>query len=179
VQPKQYRIISFKPAIEAGFSLKFAHSLDLRYNNRQEPAQIQEGLLMNTVRHLLQIKGKDVWSISPDATVYDALRMMADKNVGALLVMEGDHARKIILEDRSSKGTKVREIMTELVCTIHPDQTVHEVMELMTAKRIRHVPVLDEHENVLGVISIGDIVKDIMYEQRMKIRTLTERITGK
>jgi CBS domain-containing protein len=143
---------------------------------------------MNTVRHILQIKGKDVWSISPDATVYDALRMMADKNVGALLVMEGDtmvgilserdYARKIILEDRSSKGTKVREIMTELVCTIHPDQTVHEVMELMTAKRIRHVPVLDD-ENVLGMISIGDVVKDIMYDQRKTIRTLTERITGK
>jgi CBS domain-containing protein len=172
-----------------GFLLKFAHSLVLRYNIKNEPAQIQEVLLMNTVRHLLQIKGKNVWSISPDATVYDALRMMADKNVGALLVMEGDHmvgilserdyARKIILEDRSSKGTKVREIMTELVCTIHPDQTVHEVMELMTAKRIRHVPVLDEQENVLGVISIGDVVKDIMYEQRMKIRTLTDRITGK
>jgi CBS domain-containing protein len=103
--------------------------------------------------------------------------MEVDHMVGIL--SERDYARKIILEDRSSKGTKVREIMTELVCTIHPDQTVHEVMELMTAKRIRHVPVLDEHENVLGVISIGDIVKDIMYEQRMKIRTLTERITGK
>jgi CBS domain-containing protein len=144
---------------------------------------------MNTVRHILQIKGKDVWSITPDATVYDALRMMADKNVGALLVMEGDHmvgilserdyARKIILEDRKSKETKVRDIMTGLVCTIHPDQTVHEVMELMTAKRIRHVPVLDEDEHVLGMISIGDVVKDIMYDQRKTIRTLSERITGK
>jgi CBS domain-containing protein len=143
---------------------------------------------MNTVRHILQIKGSDVWSIWPDATVYDALRMMADKNVGALLVMEGDrmvgilserdYARKIILEDRASKTTKVREIMTSLVVTIHPDQTVHEVMELMTAKHIRHVPVLDG-EQVLGMISIGDVVKDIMYEQRKTIRTLTERMTGK
>jgi CBS domain-containing protein len=144
---------------------------------------------MNTVRHILQIKGKDVWSITPTATVYDALRMMADKNVGALLVMEGDrmvgilserdYARKIILEDRRSKETPVSEIMTELVCTIHPDQTVHEVMELMTSKRIRHVPVLDDADNVLGVISIGDVVKDIMYEQRKTIRTLSERMTGK
>jgi len=144
---------------------------------------------MNTVRHILQIKGTDVWSISPDATVYDALRMMADKNVGALLVMEGDrmvgilserdYARKIILEDRASKTTKVREIMTALVLTIHPDQTVHEVMELMTSKRIRHVPVLDDDEHVMGMISIGDVVKDIMYEQRKTIRTLSERMAGK
>lgn len=143
---------------------------------------------MNTVRHILQIKGKDIWSISPDATVYEALRVMADKNIGALLVMEGsrmvgilserDYARKVILADRASKTTQVREIMTALVCTIHPDQTVHEVMELMTEKRIRHVPVL-EGDRVMGVISIGDVVKDIMYEQRKTIRALSERITGK
>ncbi|HSV85416.1 MAG TPA: CBS domain-containing protein [Levilinea sp.] len=143
---------------------------------------------MHTVRHILQIKGTDVWSISPDATVYEALRIMADKNIGALLVMEGnrmagilserDYARKIILADRASNTTRVSEIMTALVCTVHPDQTVHEVMELMTNKRIRHIPVLD-NDQVMGMISIGDVVKDIMYEQRKTIRTLSERITGK
>jgi CBS domain-containing protein len=143
---------------------------------------------MNTIRHILQIKGSDVWSIDPESTVYEALRRMADKGVGALLVMdkdqligilsERDYARKIILFNKSSRETLVREIMTSEVFTIHPDQTVHECMDLMTQKRIRHVPVLED-QHVLGVISIGDVVKDLLYHQRQTIRNLEERIISK
>jgi CBS domain-containing protein len=143
---------------------------------------------MNTIRHILQIKGSDVWSIDPESTVFEALRRMADKGVGALLVMENDHligilserdyARKIILFNKSSRETLVREIMTSEVFTIHPDQTVHECMDLMTQKRSRHVPVVEDG-NVLGVISIGDVVKDLLYHQRQTIRNLEERIISK
>jgi CBS domain-containing protein len=142
---------------------------------------------MHTVRHLLEIKGKDVWSISPQTSVYDALRIMDTKGVGALLVMEGDrmvgifserdYARKIILHGKSSRETLVREVMTSKVWTVHPDQTIEECMELMTEKRIRHLPVLvDDH--VVGVISIGDVVRDIIYKQRETIKTLEGRAYG-
>src|SRR5512146_2908758 len=104
--------------------------------------------MLTTARHLLEVKGPDVWSITPDASVYDALRMMADKDVGALLVLENDklagiiserdYARKIILVGKSSRDTLVSEIMTSRLFTIHPDQTVEEAMELMTNKRVRH-----------------------------------------
>jgi CBS domain-containing protein len=144
-------------------------------------------MAMTTVRQLLQVKGKDVWSITPDATVYEALRMMADKNVGALLVMDGeqlagimserDYARKIILHGKSSKETYVREIMTSNLVTVHPDQTVEECMTLMTNKRIRHLPVILEGQ-VLGVISIGDVVRAIIYQQRETIKGLEKYVTG-
>lgn len=140
---------------------------------------------MRTVRHLLEIKGQDLWSITPDATVYDALRLMADKDVGALLVMvddqlegifsERDYARKIILQGKSSKETLVREVMTPLVFTVHPDQTIEECMELMTEKRIRHLPIVLDNR-VLGVISIGDVVKDIIYRQRKTISSLEDKV---
>ena len=121
---------------------------------------------MNTIRHILQLKGSDiVWSISPDGTVYAALRLMADKGVGALVVMEGDrmvgivserdYARKVILQGKASKETPIREIMTSRVYTIHPDQTVEEAMDLMVTKHIRHLPVV-ENDGVIGVISIMD-----------------------
>jgi CBS domain-containing protein len=136
-----------------------------------------------TARHLLEVKGPDVWSISPNASVYDALRMMADKDVGALLVMEDeklvgiiserDYARKIILFGKTSKETLVREIMSTRLFTIHPDQTVEEAMELMTAKHVRHLPVMVEN-HCLGVISIGDVVKNIIYRQRETIKNLTK-----
>ncbi|KPL87465.1 CBS domain-containing protein [Levilinea saccharolytica] len=142
---------------------------------------------MNTVRHILQVKGDDLWTITPDTTVYDALRLMADKDVGALLVMdsgrlvgilsERDYARKVILFNKASRETLVREIMTTQLYTIHPDQTVQESMELMTAQRVRHLPVVDG-EQVLGVISIGDVVKDIIYQQRRTIRDYETRLTS-
>ncbi len=142
---------------------------------------------MSTVRHILQVKGNDLWTITPDTTVYDALRLMADKDVGALLVMdsgrlvgilsERDYARKVILFNKVSRETLAREIMTTQLYTIHPDQTVQESMELMNAQRVRHLPVVDG-EQVLGVISIGDVVKDIIYQQRRTIRDYETRLTS-
>lgn len=140
---------------------------------------------MNTVRHILQIKGFDVWAISPNATVFEALRMMADKDVGALLVMQGekllgiiserDYARKIVLQGKASKDTLVRDIMTEKVFSVHPEQTAHEVMTLMTEKRVRHLPVV-ENERVIGMISIGDVLRNVIYQQRQTIRSLEDLI---
>lgn len=140
---------------------------------------------MNTVRHILQIKGFDVWAISPNATVFEALRMMADKDVGALPVMEGekllgiiserDYARKIVLQGKASKETLVRDIMTEKVFSVHPEQTAHEVMTLMTEKRVRHLPVV-ENERVIGMISIGDVLRNVIYQQRQTIRSLEDLI---
>lgn len=139
--------------------------------------------MISTARHLLEVKGPDVWSISPNATVYDCLRMMADKDVGALLVTEDDklvgiiserdYARKVILLGKSSKETYVREIMSTKLFTIHPDQTVEEAMEMMTTRRVRHLPVVAD-DQLLGVISIGDVVKNIIYRQRETIKNLTK-----
>jgi len=138
--------------------------------------------MLSTARHLLEVKGYDLWSISPNATVFDALRMMADKRVGALLVMDGDHmvgilserdyARKVILVGKTSRDTLVKEIMSSTVYTIHPEQTVEEAMEIMTNRHIRHVPVVDGEE-VLGMISIGDVVKNIIFRQRQTIKKLS------
>ena len=143
---------------------------------------------MDTIRHILQIKGNDVWSTTPRTTVYDALRMMADKNVGALLVMEGenvvgifserDYARKVILQGRSSKETLVSEIMTSKLITIHPDQTVEEAMEIMTNKRVRHLPVMED-DRLMGMISIGDVLREVIYVQLAKIRDMEDKILGK
>ncbi len=144
--------------------------------------------MMNTIRHILQVKGYDVWSTTPRTTVFDALRMMADKNVGALLVMDGekvmgifserDYARKVVLQGRSSKDTQVSEIMTSKLVTIHPDQTIEEAMELMTNKRVRHLPVMED-EHLLGMISIGDVLREIIYVQLSTIRQLEDKILGK
>jgi CBS domain-containing protein len=140
--------------------------------------------MLATARHLLEVKGPDVWSIGPNATVYDALRMMADKQVGALLVMEDeklvgiiserDYARKVILVGKTSRETLVREIMSSKLFTIHPDQTVEEAMELMTNHHVRHLPVVVDNK-VMGVISIGDVVKNIIYRQRETIKNLTSK----
>ena len=141
---------------------------------------------MITAQHLLDIKGKDVWTISPQDTVYDALRLMSRVDVGALLVTENDqligilserdYARKVILLGKSSKETRVSEIMTSKLFTIHPLQSIEECMDVMTQKRIRHLPVVLE-DKVIGVISIGDVVKHIIYKQREIIRDLTDKIT--
>ena len=136
---------------------------------------------MITARHILQLKGHDVWSISPDDSVFEALRRMADKGIGALMVLdkednligvisERDYARKIILHGKASRDTKVSDIMTSTVFTIHPEQTIEECMELMNAKKVRHLPVVEDNGQLIGVISIGDVVKNIIYRQRETIR---------
>lgn len=140
---------------------------------------------MNTVRHILQVKGFGVWAISPDQKVYEALRIMADKGVGALLVLENealigiiterDYARKVILRGKASKETSVREIMSAPVIIIHPDQTVEEAQQLMVEKRVRHLPVVEEG-NVIGVVSIGDVLRDIIYRQRQELKAMEQRV---
>jgi len=142
---------------------------------------------MTTVRQLLASKGGSVFSVGPDARIIDALRLMAEKGIGAVLVLEGprvvgimserDYARKVILQGKSSQDTPVREIMTERVVYARPEQTVPECMALMTNKRIRHLPVL-EGERLLGVLSIGDLVKETISEQEFIIRQLENYIHG-
>jgi len=133
-----------------------------------------------TIRQMLQGR-TDVFKASPDTTVLDALRLMAEKNVGALVVVSGDslvgifserdYARKVILEGRASRDTKVSEIMTSKVVTIDPGRTAGECMALMTEKRFRHLPVL-ENGRLVGVISIGDVVRAVVDEQRFTIEQL-------
>ena len=142
---------------------------------------------MKSARQLLEAKGSDVWSVHPDAAVYDAIEMMADKGVGALMVLDGgalvgvisesDYARKVILLGRSSKDTAVKEIMTARVIYARPDQTVEDCMGLMTDKRIRHLPIVDGEE-LLGVVSIGDLVKTMLAEQQFVIEQLEQYISG-
>lgn len=142
---------------------------------------------MNFVIEILKTKGHDVWTVSPDSTVYNALQVMADKNVGALMVLERDevvgvfserdYARKVILKGKASKDTLVREIMSTELVWIRPDQTIEVCMNLMTNKRIRHLAVLDEGR-LVGVISIGDVVKAIISEQEFTIQQLEHYITG-
>ncbi len=142
---------------------------------------------MKRVRDILTRKGNDVWSISPSASVYDAMKLMADKGIGALLVMEGeklvgiiserDYARKVILQGRSSRTTSVEEIMTSRVAYAEPGQNIEECMTVMTEKRIRHLPVM-EASQVRGVISIGDLVKSIIDEQKFIIEQLERYITS-
>lgn len=140
---------------------------------------------MITAQTILEIKGKDIWTISPEDTVFDALRLMARVDVGALLVTEGDklvgiiserdYARKVILLGKTSKDTLVKEIMTKKVISIHPMQTCEECMDIMTKNRVRHLPVVVD-DNLLGVVSIGDVVKNIIYKQREKIKDLTGKV---
>jgi CBS domain-containing protein len=142
---------------------------------------------MKKVRDILEVKGRDVWSIGPDASVFDALKIMADKDVGALVVLDGgnlvgiiserDYARKIALLGRASPTTQVKEIMTSRVACVDPEQNVNECMALVTEKRIRHLPVL-ENGKLIGLISIGDLVKSIITEQQFIIEQLERYITG-
>jgi CBS domain-containing protein len=141
---------------------------------------------MATVNHMLMLKGNDVYTISPDAMVLDALREMADKDVGALVVTEGedivgifserDYARKIVLLGKSSRETPVSEIMTSDVICVTPEQSADKCMAIMTDKRIRHLPVLDDDGHLAGIISIGDVVKTIISEQRVMINHLEDYI---
>ncbi|MBI3061060.1 MAG: CBS domain-containing protein [Deltaproteobacteria bacterium] len=142
---------------------------------------------MITVRDILRAKGNQIWSVSPDATVFSALELMAEKNTGALVALDGeslagifserDYARKVILKGKASKETSVREIMTSEVTTVRPSQSVDECMVLMTDKRIRHLPVF-EGENLVGLISIGDVVKAVISEREFVIKQLESYITG-
>ena len=140
---------------------------------------------MKTLKQLLEAKGREVYSIAPGALVFDALKLMADKSVGALIVTEGgriagviserDYARKVILHGKSSHDLQVRDIMTSKVMTVHSGQTVEECMALMTEKRIRHLPVT-EGERLIGVLSIGDLVKEVIAEQQQTIQQLESYI---
>ena len=144
---------------------------------------------MKTVAEILKEKGDQaVHSIGPDASVYEAVALMAQKNIGALLVMEGerivgmlserDYARKVVLLARSSKETRLREIMTSSVIYVHPAQSSEECMAVMTENRVRHLPVLDDDDRLVGLISIGDLVKGIISEQKFIIEQLQHYITG-
>ncbi len=143
---------------------------------------------MDTVRNILEIKGYHLWTISPDATVFEALRRMAEKDIGSLVVMEGDrlagimterdYARKVILQGLSSKDSKVREIMTEKVVTVHPMQTVNECMTLMVERKFSHIPVVEDQE-VIGLVSIGDVLRNIIYRQKETIKTMEDKLLGK
>lgn len=142
---------------------------------------------MKLVRNILDAKGNDIWYIAPDDSVLDAIRMMAEKGIGALLVMndaklvgivsERDYARKVILKGRSSEKTSVKDIMTAEVVCARPEQSVEECMRAMTENRIRHLPVKQDEE-VVGVLSIGDLVKAIIEEQHFTIKQLEMYITG-
>ena len=142
---------------------------------------------MRTVKDILRVKGSKVYSISPDATVYEALKQMAEKNVGAMLVFVGDdlvgliserdYSRKTILKGRFSKQTAVREIMTTEMVTVHPDDDIEACMELFTDKHVRHLPVVEEGK-VVGLVSIGDIVKSIIDYKEFIIEELENYIKG-
>lgn len=142
---------------------------------------------MRTVRQLLAGKAPEVHSITPDAPVIDAIRLMAEKFIGALLVMEGsrlvgivserDYARKVVLQGHSSRETPVRDIMTTPVVAVSPDDSAERCMQLVTDKRIRHLPVLRGSE-VVGVVSIGDLVKAVIEDQQLELDQLQRYIAG-
>jgi CBS domain-containing protein len=135
----------------------------------------------------LKQKGRAVWSVAPDSTVYAALQLMADKNIGALLVIDGgrpvgifserDYARQVILKGKASKDTPVRDVMTSKVVFVRPEQNIEECMALMTDKRFRHLPVLEEGQ-LAGLLSIGDVVKAVISEKDFLIEQLANYISS-
>lgn len=142
---------------------------------------------MRTVRQLLEAKAPEVFSIGPDAPVLDAVRLMAEKHIGALLVMEAerlvgilserDYARKVVLQGRSSRDTPVRDIMTSDVVTVRPNETSDHCMQVVTERRVRHLPVLDG-DRVVGVVSIGDLVKAVIEDQQLELDQLQRYIAS-
>ena len=142
---------------------------------------------MRLVKHLLEDKGGAIHAIEPDKPVLEAIRVMADKYIGALLVMRGsqllgivserDYARKVILKGRSSADTPVREIMSASVLTVAPGDSVNHCMKLVTDKRVRHLPVVDEGK-VVGVVSIGDLVKAVIADQAQELEHMQRSISG-
>jgi len=141
---------------------------------------------MKTVRDILGVKGRTVWSVDSGSSVFDALGLMAEKEIGALVVLDGarvagiiserDYARKVILHGRASPTTRVEEIMTSHVAYTHLEQSIEECMAIITDKRIRHLPVM-ENEKLIGIISIGDLVKAIIADQKFMIEQLERYIT--
>ena len=139
------------------------------------------------VKDLIEVKKKEVWAIEPTASVYDAIARMADKQIGALLVTEKgkvigiiterDYARKVVLKGKSSRSTFVNEIMTKRVIFVHPEQPIEDCMALMTGNRIRHLPVL-ERGKLIGMVSIGDVVKAVISEKDLLIDQLSNYISG-
>ena len=144
--------------------------------------------MSDTVGAILQHKGHHVWSVGPDDSVFQAVRLMAEKSIGALVVLadealvgvvsERDYARKVILQGRSSSDTRVREIMTSPVYSVGADHTVDDCMRIVTARRIRHLPVVRE-DRVIGIVSIGDLVGSVISRQGEMIQYLQEYIVGK
>ncbi|OGC01055.1 hypothetical protein A2V82_00550 [candidate division KSB1 bacterium RBG_16_48_16] len=142
---------------------------------------------MKSVREILEAKGRQVWFIGPESTVYEALRLMDKADVGALVVIEKeqvvgiiserDYARKVVLKGKSSKDTPVREVMTPKVVYVRPDETSEDCMALMSDKHVRHLPVI-ENEELVGVISIGDVVKATIADKEFIIEQLTNYISG-
>ena len=142
---------------------------------------------MKTLRQLIESKTRPVASISPDETVLRALEIMAEYDIGALLVLDGkrlagvfserDYARKVILQGKASTETKVREIMTEKVICVTLDRTIEECMAIMSEKHIRHLPIVDAEKNVISIISIGDVVKETISQQQFIINQLETYIT--
>ena len=140
---------------------------------------------MTTLKMLLKDKGRDVWSVHPDDTVLDAIKMLAEKDIGALIVIkddkpvgiftERDYARNLYLKGKSSLDTAVRDVMVAPVICVKPDQTVNECMALMTAKRFRHLPIMDGDE-LVGMVSIGDLVKSVIAEQQFTIEQMEQYI---
>ena len=142
---------------------------------------------MTTVCHILEDKGRQVWSVRPDDKVYDAIKMMADKDVGSLVVLDGskivgivterDYARNVFLRGRASPQTRVDDIMERNVVCVGPDQSIEECMALMTMKRLRHLPVI-ERDELVGIVSIGDLVKSIISDREFVIEQLEHYIRG-
>ena len=142
---------------------------------------------MATVKQLLESKDNNVWSISPEATVFEGLQVMAEKNIGALLVTRGDklvgifserdYARKVILKGKASKDTAISELMTKEVVYTTPENSLDECMALMSAKHIRHLPIL-KNNKLMGLLTLGDVVKQIMSNQEFKIQELEKYISG-
>ncbi len=142
---------------------------------------------MTILKMLLKGKGHDVWSVHPDDTVLDAIKLLAEKDIGALIVIEDDkpvgifterdYARSVYLKGKSSLDTAVRDVMVAPVICVRPDQSVDECMALMTAKRFRHLPVMDG-DDLVGMVSIGDLVKSVIAEQEFTIDQLEHYIHG-
>jgi CBS domain-containing protein len=142
---------------------------------------------MNQVWQILRAKGNDVWTISKDSTVLDALKLLAEKQIGSLVVMDGntlagifserDFARKVGMTGRPPEAVRVQEVMSGNVTTVGPNQSVQDCMELMTEKHIRHLPVIEDGQ-LVGILSIGDIVKDIIEELQLMVEQLENYITG-
>ena len=142
---------------------------------------------MITIEHLLKNKEKQIWSVEPKISIFEALKIMSDKEIGALLVIEDeklvgifserDYARKVILKGKSSKNTQVGELMTKKVLYIDPEKTINDCMGIMTDKHVRHLPVI-ENDKVIGMVTIGDVISQIISEQEFTIKHLENYITG-